>query len=272
MAEKYTLEQDVQTLADAFEVLGVTESTLSAQERRSIEDDGFVVLHDVIDADWLQNLRKTYEALMNEKYGPWHPDMNGGKETDFWNHEAGTRRLADLVSEGDVFDRIYTHPRLLATVACVLGGDFMLHSLNARDALPGQGHQALHVDGQPLKPGERPGVVNSAWLLDDFTVENGATRVVPGTHKLTGAVSAHVADPLAVHLQQRIVTAPAGSVIVFNSYLWHSGTQNRTRTARRVIHAAFSKPSLQQHDCQKLRIRKSTYERISPAARYLLRV
>src|SRR5262249_55943602 len=154
-----------------------------------------------------------------------------------------------------------THPRLLAAVACVLGADFRVHSLNSRDALPGQGYQSLHVDGGPVKPGQRPGVVNSAWLLDDFTAENGATRVIPGTHRLTGPITDHFTDPSAAHPCEQLVLAPAGSVFVFNAALWHSGTQNRTRQRRRVIHCAFSTPenSYCQHHQQS--IRKSTYER-----------
>ena len=263
-------EYTVKSMADALAALGVPDGQLSAAEKAALEEDGYLVLTHMLDPEWLDALRHAYERLMNEKYGKWQPEMTVNRESDFWNNEAGTRRLADLVSEGAVFDGIYTHPRLLAAVAHILGSEFRLHSLNARDALPGQGHQGLHVDGAPLQAAEPFYLVNSAWLLDDFTVENGATRVVPGSHRIPGALSEHVRDLSAPHPQQRIVTAPAGSVFVCNAHVWHSGTRNQTRSPRRVIHCAYSKPACESRCRQDERIRKSTYARISAAARYLL--
>ncbi|MBI3828886.1 MAG: phytanoyl-CoA dioxygenase family protein [Planctomycetes bacterium] len=237
-----------------------------------LDEKGYVVLHGMMGDKWLEALRTTYEKLMYEKYGKWREDMKGFSDTDFWNHEAGTRRLADLVSEGEAFDDIYAHPRLLAAIAHVLGTEFKLHSLNARDALPGQGQQALHIDAAPRKEHEPYSLVNTAWILDGFTAENGATRVVPGSHKMAGELAQYVIDPAAPHPQEELVIAPAGSVLVFNAHLWHSGTMNRSRRPRRVIHCAFCTAHAQQRDRQIDRIRKSTYDRISPAARIILDV
>jgi ectoine hydroxylase-related dioxygenase (phytanoyl-CoA dioxygenase family) len=101
--------------------------------------------------------------------------------TEF-RQEPGTERLSDLVNKGDVFDICYTHARILASIAHVLTPDFKLSPLNYRAALPGQGHQALHADWSvPVAAGQFR-VCNSIWLLDDFTAENGPTRLVPGSH------------------------------------------------------------------------------------------
>jgi len=270
MTENSILEQQIGSTADALQALGVTDGTLTPAERASLDTQGFVVLNSMIDPRWLAELRAVYERLMSEKYGPWHPNLSSGSATDFWFNESGTRRLADLVSEDPVFDAIYTHPRLLAAMQHILGNDIKLMSLNARDALPGQGQQNFHIDGAPLKPGQDFYLVNSAWLLDDFTVENGATRVIPGSHKIPGPIT--LSDASAPHPLQQIVTAPAGSVFVFNAHVWHSGTVNRTALPRRVIHCACTQRGLEVRDAQAKRIRKSTYERISPAARYLLDV
>jgi ectoine hydroxylase-related dioxygenase (phytanoyl-CoA dioxygenase family) len=272
MIENSIMERAITNMDEALAALGVSQDLLSADEKASIAADGYLILKDMIDPDWMAELRSTYEALMNEKYGKWHPNMVGGKESDFWFHEIGTRRLADIVSEGKAFDRIYTHPRLLAAVACILPGGFKFHSMNARDALPGQGNQGLHVDGEALKPNEPFFLVNTAWMLDAFTPENGPTRAVPGSHKIPGPIGDHVSDLLASHPRQQLVIAPAGSVLVFNGHVWHSGTTNRTTSTRRVIHCAFSSRSYPQYDCQAQRIRKGVYERTSPAARYILDV
>ena len=75
----------------------------------------------------------------------------------------------------------FTDPRLLACVAHVLG-EFKPSLLNFRAALPGQGLQALHTEGGPVTDPAAFQVRNSIWLLDDFTADNAATRVVPGSH------------------------------------------------------------------------------------------
>jgi hypothetical protein len=82
--------------------------------------------------------------------------LEGGKAGPEAHQEAGTDRLADLVSKDPVFDVCFTSPRLLACVSHVLG-DFKLSSLNFRAALPGSGSQALPAEGgpSPMPPSSR---------------------------------------------------------------------------------------------------------------------
>ncbi len=127
-----------------------------------------------------------------------------------------------------MFDICFTHPRVLAAIARVLGGEFRLSSLNSRAVLPGQGLQGLHADWSgPVAPGDYY-VCNSIWLLDDFTAENGATRVVPGSHRSGKAAHEVMDDPAATHPEEILLIAPAGTVVIFNSHVWHGGTRNTT--------------------------------------------
>ena len=126
-----------------------------------------------MDEQWLGALRERFESLCEAE------GIAAGIEV---HQEEGTRRLADLVNKGPVFDLVYTHPTVLAAVHHVIGREFKMSSLNARDALPGEGHQGLHTDWSKDYDG-RFHVCNSIWLLDDFTEENGCTRLVPGTHR-----------------------------------------------------------------------------------------
>jgi ectoine hydroxylase-related dioxygenase (phytanoyl-CoA dioxygenase family) len=81
-----------------------------------------------------------------------------------------------------------------------------------------------------------------------------------------------MADPAAPHPDEVVVLAPAGSVIVFNNHLWHGGTVNRTDKPRRVIHSSYVERHRSQNPPQQEYIRKAVYERLSPAARYVLDV
>src|SRR5580693_8478543 len=116
------------------------------------------------------------------------------------------------VLDGAQLDAI--RARLAELLACMdhVLGDFKLSSLNFRAALPGQGHQNLHTDwGGPVEPGAYQ-VCNSIWLLDDFTADNGATRVVPGSHRFGNVPRLALTDPGAPHADEVLVTGPAGTV------------------------------------------------------------
>jgi ectoine hydroxylase-related dioxygenase (phytanoyl-CoA dioxygenase family) len=153
-------------MATALAELGVTEATLDAETAERLDRDGYAPLPGVLDGTQLEAIRARLAELMAAE----------GDQAGIEVHqEAGTDRLADLVNKGEMFWPCFTDARLLACMAHVLG-DFKLSSLNFRAALPGQGHQNLHTDwGGPVEPGEYQ-VCNAIWLLDDFTISNGATR------------------------------------------------------------------------------------------------
>src|SRR5437868_5343558 len=115
-------EVEIKAIDAALDALGSGSGLLSAAERESLDTKGFVILEGVVQAGWLGRLREAYEALMTRE------GANAGKEV---HQEQGTRRLADLVNKGEVFDGMYTHPRILAAVHHVLKRDFKLSSLNA---------------------------------------------------------------------------------------------------------------------------------------------
>ena len=123
-------------ITQALSELGATSDAISEESRRSLDERGYTLLPSIIDAAWLEDLRTRFEELC-QREGP-----GAGTEV---HQEKGTRRLSDLVNKGAVFDRIYTHPQVLACIHHVIGRDFKLSSLNARDALPGEGLQGLHT-------------------------------------------------------------------------------------------------------------------------------
>ena len=249
-------------MIQALGELGAHEELLSAAEKRNLDTKGFAVLPGIINADWLQGLRTRFEELCAKE------GVHAGIEV---HQEEGARRLSDLSNKGTVFDGVYTHPRVLAAVHYVIGRDFKLSSLNARDALPGQGQQELHADWGEDYDG-RFHVCNSVWLLDDFDHENGCTRLVPGSHRGPIPHNAGI-DRLAPHADEEYVVAPAGTVAVFNSQTWHGGTLNRSADRqRRAMHCYFTAREYGQQLNQAEYIRHSTWKRISPAARYILDV
>ncbi len=249
-------------MATALADLGVTGASVDPQTRDRLDRDGYAPLPAVLSGEQVTAMRVRLEELVAAE----------GDQAGIEVHqEAGTDRLADLINKGPVFEVCFTHPRVLACIGHVLG-DFKLSSLNSRAVRPGQGHQALHADwGGPVPPGGYQ-VCNSIWLLDDFTASNGATRVVPGSHRSGQSAREALADPAAAHPGEVQLIAPAGTVVVFNSHVWHGGTQNRTGQPRRALHSYFTRRGNRQQLDQQKYLRPETLAVLSPAARFILDV
>lgn len=239
---------------EALKQFGVTETALALEQKDALDRNGYVILSGIIDPGWLEDLRKAFESACaaGRQAVP-------GKET-------GTRHIDDLVNCDQDFADVYTHPKILAAVYHVLGAPFRLGQMNGRDPLPGFGQQGLHADWVNRTRAEPYRIVTTIWLLDDFTAENGATRLVPGTHLLLTQPPKSFADPASRHPEQKTIVAEAGSVLVFNGHLWHSGTRNNSNQPRRVLQCSF----VGRDEFRFGRIKIDDHDRLSPAARYVL--
>lgn len=248
------IEPSIEQILQEF---GVTDSILSMREKEALDREGYVIFRDVIGADWLESLRAAFDDGCAKDSSP--PVNSVIKES-------GTRHIDSLVSRGPVFERVYTHPLVLAAVWHVLQIPFRLAQMNGREPLPGYGQQGLHADWTARAKGEPYRIVTAIWLLDDFTSENGATRVVPGTHRLLTQPPKSLADPASRHQEQKIIVARAGSVLLFNGHLWHSGTRNQTNRRRRVLQCSF----VGRDEVRFNAIKVDDAEHLSPAARHIL--
>jgi ectoine hydroxylase-related dioxygenase (phytanoyl-CoA dioxygenase family) len=138
-----------------------------------------------------------------------------------------TRRIYALFAKTRRFDAQAIDPLLLGVVERLLGPAFQLSAPTGISIGPGEAAQRLHRDDS-VYPVARPHaelVVNTMWALDDFTPENGATLVAPGSHRWT---------PDRRASESEIVPAvmPAGSVLFYLGSLLHAGGANRTSSPR----------------------------------------
>lgn len=251
--------------------LGVTENTLNQDEKNFLGKNGYLILGKLLSDEELESIRRRIFDLMSSEGG------NAGSELLESKHilhpkEAGADRLADLVNKGPEFDIFYTHPKVLAAIQQVLGPSFKLSSLNYRAALPGTGEQKLHVDWHEAVAPANHKVCNSIWLLDDFTIDNGATRLVPGTHQKMILPQDEMENPFNAHPEEILIIAPAGSVVVVNSHTWHGGTRNNSPALRRAIHSYFCRRDQPQQVDQKKYFKPATKQRLNLAAQTILGV
>jgi ectoine hydroxylase-related dioxygenase (phytanoyl-CoA dioxygenase family) len=237
---------------------------VTSSEHKLLDEQGFVVLEGFMDSA----MRQAFLDRVEELYAA--EGENAGSE---FRAEPNTRRLANLVDKGEIFRDMVVMPEILERIAVVLGPRFKLSSLNARSANPhSDSAQPLHSDMGAVRDEQGYWVCNTVWMLDDFTPENGALRVVPGTHQLGKLPQDVLPDPKATHPEEVLVTAPAGTVVVMNAHMWHGGTANRTGAPRRAIHGFYCRWDKPQQQYQKALLRAETQSVLSPKQREILAI
>lgn len=146
------------------------------------------------------------------------------------------------------------------------GRPYILHAINPICNAPHKTAyvHAIHRDTATVIPGYHFRI-NMLVMLDDFTVENGATQILPNSHGMLDKPSEEMFAQGHISL-----TGKAGSVVLFNSYLWHRGGKN-TSAASRAAHTlsfgpAYIKPQL---DYARM-LGEARGETLSPLSRQLL--
>lgn len=211
------------------------------RELSDFERDGYVVFEKVIEPDLISELK---EALLRVEH-----DLDiTGRDTDFEGRQ--TIRIYNLLAHGEPFWQVPVHPRLLPFAEAVLDEELQVSSLSAITLCPGQGAQPLHADDQliPVRKPHQPFTLNCVWALSDFTEENGATRIVPGSHK-AGDMPEFGQDADTV-----VAEMPAGSAIFWHGSLWHGGGTNRTDERRYCVSNYYAAGFIRQQENQQLGI------------------
>ena len=180
-----------------------------------IESEGYTIVEGAIEPELVDALRTT----LRQTFVDLGIEPKGTRAEGF-----ATRRLYNLVPRAEVFQRLPTHPSVLPIVEQLLEPDLLLSGTTAMDIGPGEVLQGLHADDGFFKIGRphRPMMSTTIWALSDFTADNGATRIVPGSHR-----EPHHPTP---DDESKMIPAemPAGSVMIMDSQLWHCGGPNST--------------------------------------------
>jgi ectoine hydroxylase-related dioxygenase (phytanoyl-CoA dioxygenase family) len=233
---------------ELLRTLGAGEERLTRSETAALDRDGYVVLPNILNADQIARARAALENLIAQ-----------ARLDPTW-HAGGTQHLDDLVNE-PAFDPVWKSDRLLSAIVHVIGFDLRIGSVAYRAPQPGYGAQTLHADFMQGYRGEYQ-VATAIVALVDFTETNGATRVIPGSH-LPGEVSVPPGADTP-HPAQRFATCSAGSAIVFNGHLLHSGTRNASQETRHALQLTFARHAARITGTA--RIKNTTLERVGDAA------
>lgn len=196
----------------------------------SIASQGYYIEHNLIDEINVKKLKKILTIIANEEA------TNGVGY--FFGQEANSQRIYNLVSKHPVFQELICNPYIVNVLDKVfrrptLHEKFVMNSLTGHIVVPGAASLPLHIDSVVPDPIPQTMVRFIAILaLDDFTNDNGATELVPGSHKFLRRPS--ISDVLKVVEEGSGVKAvcKAGSLILFDGTIWHRSTSNTSSKSR----------------------------------------
>jgi len=222
-----------------------------------IDEVGYSIVEDAIEPDLVDALVADLERIERD---------DGIVPADNPFEGPRTVRIYNLLVHGANFERIPVHENVLPIVERVLDRGCLVSSLSSIAICPGEGAQPIHADDMliPLPKPHVPIVCNTMWALTEFTDENGATRIIPGTHRADRS-------PEFMKEYESIPAAmPKGSVMVYNGSLWHGGGTNRSQGRRIGVAMNYCAGYIRQQENQQLGIPREIAARFSPRLQELV--
>jgi ectoine hydroxylase-related dioxygenase (phytanoyl-CoA dioxygenase family) len=207
---------------------------------RRIAEDGYTILPDAIEPELVEEID---DALLTLERDLGIVPANNLFEG------LHTTRVYNLLVHGAIFQKIPVHPNVLPVVEGVLDPGLLISSLSSIAIGPDEQAQPIHADDQliPLTRPHIPIICNTMWAITDFTEENGATRLVPGSH-----LRDEPPNPLELYDDTIAAEMPKGSVLVWVGSLWHGGGANRTDRRRVGIAMNYCAGYIRQQENQQL--------------------
>jgi ectoine hydroxylase-related dioxygenase (phytanoyl-CoA dioxygenase family) len=224
----------------------------------AIERDGAVIIRNALTAnDVAEALRELDPFIAGT--GLIDDELVGSRTT----------RTGALAARSAVARAAIMHPdvvRLARRFLADFSPDIQLNLTQVMRLLPGQGSQRLHRDrflwGRHLAPSVEP-LFNTMWALTEFTELNGATRVVPGSHKWAWDREATPDETVGALM-------PAGSVLLYTGSVVHGGGANRSETPRIGMNITYLLGWLRQEENQYLSCPPAIAAKFEPELQVLL--
>ncbi|HEX2038180.1 MAG TPA: phytanoyl-CoA dioxygenase family protein [Acidimicrobiales bacterium] len=223
------------------------------QNVAELEAFGFTVVEPekVAPADFTRRLRDRLLEIASRRTGVPHAlDRPGDPGRYDSEPRFGSQYvLYYLALEDDVFAEALLNPVATALSSYLLGGDYRLSSLTCfvKWAGPPTGSLGLHADYPGGLRGDLPPVyglvANATWVLTDYTRENGALAVVPGSHRLARRPGPGEGEDDAIPVE-----APAGSLVVWHGNLWHGAYPKSTPGLRLSLVNYMCRPAMRTQE------------------------
>lgn len=224
------------------------------QLAKAMDTDGYLLFPSLLTADQLAAIRAQLDPVL---------EVTPRGRNDFEGFT--TKRVYALLNHAPATSVLVEHPLLLALTSRYLAPNFLLSAHLAIQIFDGETAQSWHFDdGFYQQPMPRPANgVSAIWALDEFTADNGATELIPGSHKW-GATR-----PAGFEAGARKAVAPAGSLLVFPGNLTHRGADNRGQPPRLAVTTQFCQGWHRQQENMMLAVGETAKD-LSPRVQELI--
>lgn len=214
--------------------------------------DGYVIIEGLISREACVAIKEEGLALLGQT-----------GRNPFEGHQ--TQRVYNVLSKTRMTDQLAAHPRILGLMDRLFEPGFLLSQSQIINILPGEAPQALHHDDAfyRLPRPRQPLGAATVWAIDDFTEDNGATVIIPGSHRWGG-------DRVAQRSEAIPAVMPAGSVIFFLGTTWHGGGKNTSDAARFGITHQYCEAYVRQQENYLLELSKEIVRLLSPELQSLV--
>ena len=221
---------------------------------RDLDERGYTIVEGVIPPEQVAAIKA--EVLPLFKHASGRNNFEG----------LATRRLYAVPEQTFACNPIAEHPLALALLDRLFEPNYLLSQLQVIDILPGEAQQPLHYD-DAFYPWPRPRrALGAATIvaIDEFTADNGATMIIPGSHRWPDR------QPTAADRDQAIpAVMPAGSMLFFLGTSWHGGGANRSEASRMCVTAQYCAPFLRTQENFSLSISR---ERVAQCSEHMQRL
>lgn len=219
-----------------------------------LEERGFAVIPNWLDEERVTKLREDLRREVNPIRELMPPENK-------------TVRAHNLLGKTRCVDDLVCDPRLVAIVQGVLGPHIQVSVVVMFDLLPGASAQGLHQDDGlwPIPRPHPPFVVNSVIAVDEFTKENGATVLVPESHKWHDQKVRQPPDVDTIQLEMK-----PGTMLIWSGALWHGGGANRTNESRLAVDINFNLSYLRQQENQYIGVPREELPKMPEQLRRLI--
>jgi ectoine hydroxylase-related dioxygenase (phytanoyl-CoA dioxygenase family) len=233
------------------------ERTIVAEHLKRIGSDGYTIVEDAIESDFLDALTEDLARLERDLEIKPAPNSFEGENT---------LRVYNLLAHGEIWQRVPVHESVLPIVEGVLDAGCLISSLSSVNIGGGETAQPIHADDMliPIPKPHPPTVCNSMWALTDFTDANGATRIIPGTHLADSSPN------YGQHYDSIPAEMPKGSVLIWHGSLWHGGGANQTDERRIGIAMNYCAGYIRQQENQQLGLAPALVRTFSPRLQELV--
>ena len=208
----------------------------------ALDQDGVAVIDHVVRPEFMDEVAEELRSWM-EATPPGRDEFSGLR----------TRRTGGLIGRSPKCRELVAHPLVLATVGKVLGhaASFQLQLTQVIAIAAGEPMQLIHRDQWafdffPFPKGYEV-ECNTIWAMTDFTAENGATRVIPGSHRYDDKLRFTEQDTVPVEMAK-------GSLLLYTGSLYHGAGANRSGTTRAGINITYNVSWLRQEENQYLSV------------------